>query len=84
MKVLRNGGQLLDDHGMDPTEEDEFQNLIVIRHNPSKGKYATGLRLLFLGLVSLSITSILFIIIKDYAQMSWLMQSANSSQVKWV
>ncbi len=84
MKVLRNGGQLLDDHGMDPCDEDEFQNLIVLPRNyATKGK--TSLRLMFLGLMSLSIASILFIIVKDYTQMAWLMQpeptNTSSSQV---
>ncbi|OXA58369.1 Lysosomal alpha-glucosidase [Folsomia candida] len=83
MKVLR-GGQLVDENNGVELDEDEFQHLIVMTspQNP-QWKWVAGLRLIFFAFLAVTLATVLFIVVKDYtqAQLTWLMQPVNKSQL---
>lgn len=51
-------------------DEEEFQHLIVLPYNPAKSRYGSSLRIAFFTLLSLVITAVLFIIVKDLVEAS--------------
>jgi hypothetical protein len=70
MKVLRNTGRLADalndETSLDDPDQEEFEHLIVMPKNPLKGKCASFLRILFFGLIAVTLMSVSYLLIKDH------------------